>query len=495
MGIVIRQSLKSTAISYIGVAVAYLNLIVIFPYALDPGQIGVVRLVIEASVFFALFFQLGAPYLQIRFKPIFESQNKNPNNAFAGALIFGLVGALIFVACFQLLKPYVVEYYQNKSSLFENHVHVVGILTVIVIALNFFEKYAHSHKRIVVPNFFKEILIRIILGLTVLLYVFNSLTFDEVVVGILVAYGAALALMIGYSYQLKPFSALFDGKLPWAPFANYASFITVGAIGGGLVGKLDMLMLGTMSTMESLGIYSTMFFIVTVIELPKRAIMQISNPLVSEHLANDQMDELRTLYKKTSLNQVLFGSLVFLLIWINVDSLFLLMPKGEIFSTGKWVILIIGIAKLFDMLTGINGQILINSKFYRFSLIAIFGLGIMGFGTNYLLIPIFGMNGAATATLISVLVYNLTLVVFIYMKFKMHPFSFDHLKILLVIGITLGTIYLLPSTDNAFVNIGLSIVVCLAVFTMLAYKLKISTDFNNLARSLVGRLTGRNQSE
>jgi hypothetical protein len=73
------------------------------------------------------------------------------------------------------------------------------------------------------------------------------------------------------------------------------------------------------------------------------------------------MDIVESIYKKSSINLFLFGLLVLLGVWLNIDDLFSFI-KPE-FSIGKTTLIIIGFSKLYDLLHGINGLILSNRFF------------------------------------------------------------------------------------------------------------------------------------
>ena len=69
---------------------------------------------------------------------------------------------------------------------------------------------------------------------------------------------------------------------------------------------------------------------------------------------------------KSALNQFLFGGIIFLIIWLNIDHGLSILPEKFNGEGVKLVILFIGLSKLFNVATGVNGQIIINSKYYRF---------------------------------------------------------------------------------------------------------------------------------
>ena len=75
------------------------------------------------------------------------------------------------------------------------------------------------------------------------------------------------------------------------------------------------------------GIYTTAFYIGMIIEIPRRAISQISIPFISENIKNNNIKNLEKNYTEVSLYQTIIGVLFYLLIIINLDSLFSLIPN------------------------------------------------------------------------------------------------------------------------------------------------------------------------
>ena len=103
------------------------------------------------------------------------------------------------------------------------------------------------------------------------------------------------------------------------------------------------------------------------------------------------------------------------------------------FQGGKWVVFYIGLSQLFNISSGVNGAIIINSKYYKYDLYTNILLVGITIATNYFLIPKYGINGAAMATAISVLLFNLIRLVLIKVKMNMHPFSLNTLKTIIVL--------------------------------------------------------------
>lgn len=67
MGVVIRQSIFSSIISYVGVAIGYINLLYLYPRFLELEQIGLLRTIQDTALLMAPFAQVGLAHSILRF--------------------------------------------------------------------------------------------------------------------------------------------------------------------------------------------------------------------------------------------------------------------------------------------------------------------------------------------------------------------------------------------------------------------------------------------
>jgi O-antigen/teichoic acid export membrane protein len=269
----------------------------------------------------------------------------------------------------------------------------------------------------------------------------------------------------------------------------YMGFMLLAGIGSNVVTKVDAFMISSMIGLGSTGIYTISFFMSSIIEIPSRATLQISAPFVSESLENNDIPKLRDLYTRYSSNQAIIGGILLILLWANINSIFELMPNGDIYVAGKYVVLFIGLGKLIDVTTGINNVILIYSRYHRYLILFVLTLGIITVAGNYLLIPILGINGAAIASLSSYFIINSIVILFIYRKLRIQPFTIRTLKIVLLIALSFLINYLLPTLDSWFLDSLYRSVILLGIYVGFTYIYKLSEDLNSLvlkALSMIG---------
>ena len=154
------------------------------------------------------------------------------------------------------------------------------------------------------------------------------------------------------------------------------------------------------------GIYTTAFYIGMIIEIPRRAISQISIPFISEQVNNKNFEKIEKNYKDVSLHQMLIGVLFLILIFINLQNIYNLLPNSKNFISGMDVVYIIALSKLVMMSFSYSSELINFSKYYKFTVVTIIILAFLTISLNLILIPKFGMIGAAYASLISCLLYT-----------------------------------------------------------------------------------------
>ena len=100
-----------------------------------------------------------------------------------------------------------------------------------------------------------------------------------------------------------------------------------------------------------------------------------------------------------------------------------IMPKGNEYAEGKIIILILGLARLVDMLTGTNTEIIGFSHHYRANLYMLLLLSVVNIALNLVLIKSYGSVGSACATLISMTVFNVAKLIYIYIMLPAEGFN------------------------------------------------------------------------
>ena len=92
MGEIKKQGISNAIISYIGIAIGFINLLVLQPILLSPEEIGLTRILFSFSSIMSTVIPLGMINITLRFFPIFENKEKKHNGFFGFSILIAFVG-------------------------------------------------------------------------------------------------------------------------------------------------------------------------------------------------------------------------------------------------------------------------------------------------------------------------------------------------------------------------------------------------------------------
>jgi O-antigen/teichoic acid export membrane protein len=484
MGIVIRQSIKGSVVSYAGAAIGMVSTIFIYPYFLTPELIGLNRILIDSAFLFAFVAQIGIPNAIIKFSPQLKKMGLI-REAYRYALLLPLISFVFFGTLLFGGKDYIEGFFTQNSPLYSKYFLLVIPFGLVCMYMGIIENFAVAYYRITIPKLIREIVLRILLIGSAFIFFYLQLSVDLYVLLVIFSYALAVLILFAYFKRLQNIitprekKKRFPGEFVRNVFP-YMGFMLIAGIGSNVITKVDAFMISSMIGLSSTGIYTISFFMTSVIEIPSRATLQISSPFVSESLENNDIPTLKDLYVRYSANQAIIGGLLLVMLWANINSIFEIMPNGELYAAGKYVVLFIGLGKLIDVTTGINNLILVYSKYHRYLILFVLILGVITVGGNYLLIPLLGITGAAIASLSSYFIINTTVILFLYRKLGIQPFTFRTLKIFVVIILAFLVNYLLPTLDSWFLDSLYRSVILLGIIVGFTYFYKLSDDLNSV---------------
>ncbi len=484
MGIVIRQSIKGSIVSYAGAFIGMVSTIFIYPYFLTPELIGLNRILIDSAFLFAFIAQIGIPNAIIRFSPQLKRLGLI-REAYRYALLLPLISFFFLGTLVFLGKDYLQGLFTENAPLYSRLFLMIIPLGLVCVYMGILENFAVAYHRIAIPKLIREIILRFLLIAAAILFFYFQFSVDIYVVLVIFSYALAVLILFFYFKRLQriitpPENRKSIPKEIVSKIFPYMGFMLLAGIGSNIVSKVDAFMISSMIGLASTGIYTISFFMTSILEIPSRATLQISAPFVSESLENNDIPRLKDLYTRYSSNQAIIGGFLLVMLWANIDSIFWLMPNGDVYAAGKFVVLFVGLGKLIEVTTGINNLILIYSKYHRYMILFITTLGIITVTGNYILIPILGITGAAIASLFSYFFINTAVILFIYSKLRIQPFTLKTLKIFLLISVAFLINFLLPSLDNWFLDSLYRSLILLGMFVLVTYFCKLSDDLNSI---------------
>ncbi|MDO7171329.1 oligosaccharide flippase family protein [Mariniflexile sp. AS56] len=479
MGIVTSQSFKNTVSTYLGFGIGALNTLFLYTYFISDVYYGLVAFILSTANIVMPLMAFGAHNTIIKFYSTFKT--KNSLNSFLTLMLLlpltlsipvGIIGCFTYEAIGELLS--------QKNPIVKDYVWYIFASAIAMAYFEVFFAWSKTQLQTVFGNFMKEVFHRVGVMLLLFAVYFKWLDVEQFIVGVVIVYVLRMLVMKLYAFTVRLPVIKFQRIEGLWSILKYSTLIIVAGSIATIILDIDSFMLGMYIPIQEVAYYGVAIYIATVIVVPSRSMQQILQPLTAQYLNDKNKVALKDLYVRSSQTLFIIGGFIFLIILININSMYLLIPKE--FSGGLVVVFLVSIAKLYDCLMGCNNVVLFNSDYYR--VVLLFGviLTVLTVILNILFIPMFGINGSAFATFLAVSVYNSIKIYFVKSKFNMMPFNKDTVKVLCLIILSVLIFYFWDFPFHPIINIALKSLLAMAMYVYVILKLNVSEDISGVIK-------------
>ncbi len=176
-----------------------------------------------------------------------------------------------------------------------------------------------------------------------------------------------------------------------------------------IMGWTDSIMLGAFKSESAVGIYNGALKLSKLTSLNLLAVNAIAAPKFAELYGRGDMEGLQSIVKKST-KLIFFTSLPFVILFFFFPSFFLSL-LGEEFTSGSMVLIFLTFGQFVNAISGSVGYILQMTGKQKILQYILLGSSIFNVLLNYFLIPKYGINGAAFASMVSIVTWNLLAII------------------------------------------------------------------------------------
>ena len=239
---------------------------------------------------------------------------------------------------------------------------------------------------------------------------------------------------------------------------NFALFVFAGQFFNLLARTNDTIMIVTLRSLSDAGIFAIATYVAAIMEIPQRSLTSISIPVLAKSWKEKDFANIKHVYHKSVSNLLAVGLLLFGLIWLNIENLVAFLnwishKEGDGYEALVPLIFIMGLAKLIDLATGVNGQIIGTSNYWKFDFFTNLFYIVLSIPLNFYLINHYQLIGLAYSNLAALLLYNSVRFLFLYKKFNLQPYTLKHGLFLMSSIAFMFLLYKIPSPSNFLLNI------------------------------------------
>lgn len=488
MGVIAKQSIRGTIVTYLGIAVGVVTTFFVLTRFLTAEEIGLARVLIDTAVLFIGLAQLGTSSSIIRFYPYFHDEEQKDHGFFFWAMVVPFIGFVLFAIIYWLCRAPIAMWFGEKSPLFVEYYYLVLPLAFFMLYQTICESTCNVLMHIVLPRAVRELVVRIGLLALYLLYAFRIVSLDGFVIGLCAVYAIAAIINLCYFFSLQPirlkpdWTFLKENKQLVRRYLMYTGFLIVSAATTTLAPTLSSFFVTAKMGLDNTGIFAIATYMAVLVSVPYRSVTAIASPQLARAIKEDNREECAKLIQQVTRNLLLIGGFILLAIWFNIDLIFHILPNGAIYATAKNVVLILGVSQLVLATFSICLTALNYSRFYAFSLLLSLILTAGAIVLNNYLVPQLGMEGAAFSNLISYGLYYVLIIATFVPLCRIHIVDKRWGYTLLLIAVLFALNYLwqtyLPAL-NIWLDSLLRSFVILGSGAWIAYKANLSPEIKN----------------
>lgn len=304
--------------------------------------------------------------------------------------------------------------------------------------------------------------------------------------------GLMLAAMLAFVFLLR-LEPLFGHGAPKTfeqkKLLKYSSPLAFSALLGLLLLWTDTLILGYFRSAEEVGIYGVATRIAVVGLVILASFRTMFAPQASDFFYRGEKERLEQLLKTVTKWIVGLSLPVYALLAIYSNQVLRIM--GEQYLDGENALKILVLGQFINAAVGPVALTLMMCGRPRIVLIT----SLAGFGFDlsmcFLLIPPYGVEGAALASAAAMTVFNLSTLAAVIFLVRLQPFSMGYMKVILIgllaVVATLMIKYLLPDPWN----LALSFIFFVSCYSFLYYRNVFEESDLMLLRMLKGKIFGK----
>ena len=424
-----KQAIISSILVYIGIPFGALNTYFFVKQgAFSSDQYGLTRLFNDVAQNFYVIASLGVIPIIYKFYPYYKDNLSDEENDLLGrSFVKALIGfILVAIACF-VFEPLVIRKFTARSKLFVEYYFWVLPYAFGWLFFSLLEGYAWALQKTVLSNFLKETGVRLITTFFIVFYFLRVVSFHEFMYLFSMLYIIIAVILLVYLIRTKKFHFTFKKSRVTKKFRKKV-FAMQSLIFGGIiittVGQtVDGMIIASLLGLTPTAIYSLALYTANLIQIPQRSIQSISVGVLVRLWKEKNFAEIKRIYRRSSINMLLLSLFIFGNVWLNISDGLQVFHIQDQYAAGIPLLLIFGFIRIIDAGTGVNGQIIGTSNFWRFEFITGIIMLALRVPLSYIFIKQYGIIGSAYGDLISLTVYNYIRYEFLRRRFQMQPFT------------------------------------------------------------------------
>lgn len=424
-----KQSIYSSLLVYIGVLIGAINTyFFIKEGSFTKDQYGLTRVFFDIGQNFFVIASLGVIPVLYKFYPYYKDNLPDKeNDLLTRSFVRAFIGFALVCLVGYFAEPLFIRKYSGNSPMLVDYYFWIFPFSFGLLFFSILEGYTWALQKTVISNFLRETAMRLFTLVFILLYYFHFINFEQFVWLFAIQYFLLMLILLGYLLWNGKIHFNFKKSRVSKKYKKKMRSMQTLIFGGICIQTLgltiDGILIASLKGLGQAGIFSLAQYAANLIQIPQRSIQSIATGVLARAWKDKNYAEISRIYQRSSINMLLLSLFIFGNVWLNAAHGLTLLNIQDDYRSGLQVMLVLGILKIIDAGTGVNGIIIGTSTFWKFEFTSGVVMLSLRIPITYILIKQYGILGSAIAELISYSVYNFIRFEFIRRKFNMQPFN------------------------------------------------------------------------
>ena len=426
-----KQSIISTVLVYGGFVIGFINTYLFTRQGsvFTPEEYGLTTIFIAVGNLMYAFANMGMVAVVYKFFPYYEDNlPKKKNDLLTWTLLISCIGFVFVILSGFVFKDLIIRKFGGNSPLFLQYYMWIFPFGFSILIFSIFEVFGWQIRQSVFTTFLKEVMFKLLTLLLIFLVSFNFIAdFDKFIKLYSFTYGVTALTLLIFLIRKRAFNITFKisrvTKRFYKKMVSMATLVYFGGIVIMVAQFIDSIIIMSVLGMAEAGVFALGSVVAGMVQAPQRGAIAAATPVLAKAWKDKDIPKIQLIYQRSGINLLIASLGIFLFLWLNFEDIVITFKLKPAYLSSLWIFFFLGLARVIDLGSGVNSQIIVTSTFWRFEFFSGLILLALMFPLNYILIKEFGIIGAGYANFISLTVYNVIRIVFLKRKFNIHPFT------------------------------------------------------------------------
>lgn len=428
------SSSSSLIIRIVGMALGYLSMLYITNYH-GANIFGTLALLTTIVLIFSIVPRFGMDVALVRIIGELHAHTKNAEikYVFRKILFFIIFLSVVFALLLFFTSELISKYFFDKTYMVSD-IQIMSLTiitsTVMVIIAAIFQ----GVKKIKTFVFLQLVMQQLFFLLFLLINDQFYLGGEVVTVYVLSSTLSAIVAIIFLFKEFKEFKEFDQNNNNRTPYKYHLKKILIFSypmlVTGSfamIMGWTDIIMLGIFLTETDVGVYVVAQKMAGIVSLSLVVVNSVVAPKFAEYYAKKKLLHLESLVHQSTM--LIFMASVPLLLLSILAPEFIMSMFGDEFIVGSWALILMAVTQFVNAICGPVGYILQMTDRQKIAQKIVIFAAIINAILNYLLIPVYGINGAALSTMASVFFWNIAMLISIKKELGFWAFYFPKFRV------------------------------------------------------------------